>query len=213
MAAPAAAPSQAAGKARLDQELRKTLILASDVPGTRAWARISGSNDGSKRYQLPGSVPSRPRAMTFSCSQWDSPSICDSSPIQATSTISSKGTPTAQMNTFERAQLDTINSQPTVGNAHRQYTGSKPNSCSGLRYKPGDFNRSANTQMSCTARMPASISSMANEVRLALASTITGVTSRAMATFDSTVCTSETGSDFQNSRLRSRRSSYRALRQ
>src|SRR5476649_961228 len=142
MAAPAAAPSQAAGKARLDQELLKMLILAIVVPCARAWARISGSKDGSKIYQLPGSVPSRLRAMTFSCIQWNSTSICDSLPIQTASTSSSKGRPTAQMNTFERAQLDTINSQPTVGNAHRQYTGSKPNSCSGLRHSPGDFNRS-----------------------------------------------------------------------
>src|SRR5450830_154001 len=148
MAAPAAEPSQVAGRARLDHELLKMLILAIVVPCARAWARIAGINEGSKIYQLPGSVPSRPRAMTFICSQWNSPSICDSLPSQTASTSNSRGRPTAQKNTLERAQLDTINSQPTVGKAHRQYTGSKPNSCSGLRYKPGDFNSSVNSQMS-----------------------------------------------------------------
>ena len=67
--------------------------------------------------------------------------------------------------------------------------------------------------MPLSASTPLSIRISASEVRQAAATTISGVTTMAMASFDSTVWASETGSDFQNSRLRSRRSSYRALRQ
>ncbi|MNN39817.1 hypothetical protein D3C81_1538690 [compost metagenome] len=134
-------------------------------------------------------------------------------PAQTVRMSSSSGTPTAHRKTFDLAQLDTISSQPTVGKAHRQYTGSKPNTRSGPRYRPGVASSSANTWMPLAASTPLRIRIRASEVRLAAAATISGATSRAMAAFDSTVCASEMGSDFQNSTLRSRRSSCRALRQ
>ena len=46
-----------------------------------------------------------------------------------------------------------------------------------------------------------------------MAIVITGATHSAVITFDSTVIWSDTGSDFQNRMLRSRRSSYSAARQ
>ena len=84
-----------------------------------AMVLMCGSSPGSKRYQLPGIVPSRARAMTFICIQLISASVMLSLPTQTVRTSSSSGTPRAQNKTFERAQLDTISNQPTVGKAHR----------------------------------------------------------------------------------------------
>ena len=51
------------------------------------------------------------------------------------------------------------------------------------------------------------------EVAMAATVAITGAITRALNTFDSTVCWSDSGSDFQNRMLRSLRSSNRAPRQ
>ena len=56
-------------------------------------------------------------------------------------------------------------------------------------------------------------SSMMNCVRTVTAKASKGSTSSGIVAFASTVMTSETGSDFQNSTLRSRRSPYSASRQ
>ena len=55
--------------------------------------------------------------------------------------------------------------------------------------------------------------SRASEAATASTSVIAGATTIAMTAFDSTVIGSDTGSDFQNRMLRSRRSSYSAPRQ
>ncbi len=57
------------------------------------------------------------------------------------------------------------------------------------------------------------ITSRISEAATPVAIVIMGATTRAVTTFDSTVSWSDTGSDFQNRMLRSRRSSYSAARQ
>ncbi len=52
-----------------------------------------------------------------------------------------------------------------------------------------------------------------NIVTMAAATASSGAMTSAPTSLDSTVCVSETGIDFQNSTLRSRRSSYSAPRQ
>ena len=57
------------------------------------------------------------------------------------------------------------------------------------------------------------ISKSRNEVAIATPIVISGATSAAIPSLESTVMLSEIGSDFQNRMLRSRRSSYKVLRQ
>src|SRR5436190_13463212 len=122
------------------------------------------------------------------------------------------GTPTAHRNGLVRAQAETIISQPTVGSAQTMYTGSMPSSANGEVYSSG----SASTPNRLTPAVAATMHRIARPmmpVATAIAIVISGAARRAIATFDSTVSWSETGSDFQNSTLLSLRSSNSEPRQ
>ena len=119
----------------------------------------------------------------------------------------------AHRNGLLRAHEEQSISQPTVGSAHTAYTGIDaiitPALASGL---PGPHSRVSGLPPWASTK-PLTSNRKANMVAIHAATASAGATSTALATLDRTVSRSETGSDFQNSTLRSLRSSYRLPRQ
>ena len=163
--------------------------------------------------QEPGTTPSRMRSTILAVYQAVSKPRCRPFSAHSISRALITGVPTAHRKTLERAQLDTISSQPTVGSAHSAYTGSSATMRSGVRYRSGDSSRAPNILVPCAISAMQPAARITSDITTAMPSVIRGATTTAISTFDSTVVRSDTGSDFQNSRLRSRRSSCRAPRQ
>src|SRR3970040_1709817 len=162
---------------------------------------------------MPGNVPSSRRPTTFDQNPDDSrlkPRIRSN---QLTKMPANSGIMIAQRNGLLRAHTEQNLSQPIVGSAHSAYTGIQasmpPTSVSGL----------AGPQIRVIGLPPCSITTMLimvmNPISVATAAITasTGATIATLATFDSTVWLSDSGNDFQNSTLRSLRSSYSVPRQ
>src|SRR5690348_13977198 len=111
-----------------------------------------------------------------------------------------------------RAQAEQSNSQPVAGKAHSAYSGMVPTRLATTRNGCAWVSR-------CQAPTPwkdtvvTYISSIAMPVTTPQTTAITGASRVPATTLENTVAESDSGSDFQNSRLRSRRSSYSAPRQ
>ena len=107
------------------------------------------------------------------------------------------------------AQAEHSISQPAVGSAHSAYRGIQPN------IVPTRLKKSSWPQYSVNGLAPLSRMNRLTMtpkpiiVAMPISEASSGPTSSAVASFDSTVSRSDTGSDFQNSTLRSLRSSYR----
>src|SRR5690606_987373 len=131
---------------------------------------------------------------------------------QLTSTPATTGTITAQRNGALRAHTEQSSSQPTVGSAHRAYTGIQARCPAMMPIGLAGPQISVQALPPCITTTALIITMKANMVRMATPTAMAGATSTALATFDSTVSVSDSGSDFQNSTLRSLRSSYSAPR-
>lgn len=124
-------------------------------------------------------------------------------------TQASSGNSTAHRNGLLLAQAEQNISQPTVGSAHNRLIGtvfsnshSSENGCEWVASAHG-----LGTPAIKAPTMAINHSAMPTAAPIAME--ISGASSNAQAALDNTVCTSDTGNDFQNSTLRSRRSSYR----
>ena len=163
--------------------------------------------------QVPGTALSRPRATMFFQNQPLSRSNRFMMSNQLMKMPENTGSMIAHRNGLLFDQAEHSSSQPTVGSAHSAYTGIvasiEPASCSGL---PGPQTRVIGLPL-CSSTNVLSSSRKPNMQAIATPTAISGATSSALAALDSTVSRSETGSDFQNSTLRSLRSSYRLPRQ
>ena len=162
--------------------------------------------------QLPGITLIRPRnTATYHSSPWGTPR-----PVTRPSTLTMVqariGTSTAHRNGLLRTKAEQNISQPTVGSDH--------SSCSGrdASRRPVTAKGWAWVMMASGCGMPpAAMATIATShstrpTSRPIASASSGASSRAQAALESTVCASDTGMDFQNSALRSRRSSYRLPR-
>src|SRR6185437_6977637 len=113
------------------------------------------------------------------------------------------GTTTAHRNGLLRAQAEHSINQPTVGSAHNRYNGIEPTrfiiTCNGC-----DRVSKCHTPTPCNESVSANSSSISIPVTVPTTTAMNGA---------NTVAASETGNDFQNRMLRSRRSSYNAPRQ
>src|SRR6185437_981480 len=122
------------------------------------------------------------------------------------------GTTTAHRNGLLRAQAEHSINQPTVGSAHNRYNGIEPTrfiiTCNGC-----DSVSRCHTPTPCSESVSANSISIRMPVTVPTTTAMNGATTVAAMTLESTVAASETGSDFQNRMLRSRRSSYNAPRQ
>src|SRR5471032_17796 len=167
----------------------------------------------SNANQDSGSTPSSTRAVMLLRNQVPSISMPSARWLHKINSPIASGTPTAHRNTLERAQLDTSSSQPTVGKAHSRYTGSRPTRRNGDTYKSSWDRVTPNTLVPCISSTMPLIVSSSSDSAMQTPNTINGATTSAVAAFDNTVMVSDTGSDFQNSMLRSRRSSCSAPRQ
>src|SRR6185437_3513023 len=102
--------------------------------------------------------------------------------------------------------------QPTVGSAHNRYNGIEPTrfiiTCNGC-----DSVSRCHTPTPCSESVSANSISIRMPVTVPTTTAMNGATTVAAMTLESTVAASETGNDFQNRMLRSRRSSYNAPRQ
>lgn len=122
-------------------------------------------------------------------------------------TQASSGNSTAHRNGLDVAQAEQNISQPTVGSDHNRLIGtvinSRPtraNGCECVAMAHGLGTPAINAP-------PMAINHRARPTTRPIAIAISGASNNAHAALDSTVCVSDTGKDFQNSTLRSRRSS------
>ncbi len=124
-----------------------------------------------------------------------------------TITQASTGTSTAHRNGLLRAQAEQNINQPTAGSDHIMYTGSElitpPITRNGWEW----VNIAPPAGRPLTVMVSAEISHIATPIRMPIPMASSGARTSAQASLDSTMWVSETGSDFQNSTLRSRRSS------
>ena len=132
---------------------------------------------------------------------------------QVTKMPANTGIMIAHRNGLLLAQDEHSISQPMVGIAHNAYSGMLA-----IRY-PATFSGLAGPHNSvsglppCSATMPLEMIRKPIIVSTPAVMARAGATTAALATLDSTVARSDSGSDFQNSTLRSLRSSYRLPRQ
>src|SRR5690606_37674569 len=163
--------------------------------------------------QLPGTVLSSERPTMWLQNQPEGRSKRRIRSNQLTKMPANTGIMVAHRNGLPLAQAAHSRSQPTVGSDPSAYTGSSarvwPATASGLA-GPNTIVTGLPPWTS-TNRLIAS--SSPNITSSAAATASTGATRVAVATLDNTVWVSDSGSDFQNSTLRSLRSSYSAPRQ
>src|SRR5690606_4586289 len=149
--------------------------------------------------QAPGTALSSERPTTLLQNQPVGRSNSCIRSNQLTKMPANSGIMIAHRNGLPLAQAEHSSSQPTVGSAHSAYTGSTARVCpamaSGLAGPSAMVNGLppwTSTNRLITSRNP-------SMVRSAAPIAISGATTVAVATFDSTVCASDSGSDFQNS--------------
>ena len=113
---------------------------------------------------------------------------------------------TAQRNGFERTYADQKRSQPTAGSAQSAETGSvsmsrhiMPSGC--------DAKIAGSALRPCAPAQSVTMRRNSTYAAVETTNAITGATTIADSAFEATVAVSLTGSDFQKSTLRSRRSS------
>src|SRR5688500_2141967 len=127
--------------------------------------------------------------------------------------LANSGIITAHRNGLLRAQAEHSSSQPIAGSAQTAYTGRVATSCAAILSGWAGPHTSVTGLPPCTSTTPLMTTRKPNIVISPAMIASSGATTAALATFDSTVSRSDTGSDFQNSTLRSLRSSYSAPRQ
>ena len=124
----------------------------------------------------------------------------------------STGTSTAHRNGLLRTKAEHIISQPTAGSIHSRPSGT----VSSIRQATVNgwawVNNAVGWGMPLAIIATAASSHRATPTSRPTTTDSSGASSSAHAALDSTVWVSDTGSDFQNRALRSRRSSYRLPR-
>src|SRR5690606_1411237 len=171
----------------------------------------------SRRARVPGITLTSPRytaayQIAPSGSSSDGTTRPAVKPRMLIITQPSTGTTTAHRNGLLRTRAEQNISQPTAGSIHSMSSGTVASMCPATANGCEWVNRAL-----VPGRLRASMVTAATSHRITpttrpMASDISGASSRAQAALDSTVWVSETGSDFQNRALRSRRSSYRLPR-
>ena len=159
--------------------------------------------------KVHGKMLNRPRANTSFQYQVSGIDRLDSASNQVSRMPAMTGTNTAHRKGLPRAQLDTSISQPMLGSAQIAFTG-MPASIT-----PHSFSGSAGPHSSFIGltsliqKKPPITASISRCSRMPAAQAIAGASRVAATILVSTVCTSDTGIDFQNSTERSLRSSKR----
>ena len=119
------------------------------------------------------------------------------------------GSSTAHRKGLERAHAEQNISQPAVGSAHNTYTGSENSTLPITRSGWEWVNTAVLAEMPLTVKVSADTTHSTRPSAMPTPTATSGASSSAQTSLDSTVSRSEIGRDFQNSTLRSRRSSYR----
>src|SRR5690606_16559243 len=204
---PATAPIHSAGWSRWEY------TAGGETNGRMPRRSMAAPSIRAKSCEVSGTVPSSIRATMLVQNQLVSRLNSRITLNRLTNTPDRIGTSSAHRNGTLRAQAEHSISQPTVGSAQSAYTGIAASIDSEIISGLPGPQISSQGFPPCIITTALSISRKPNIVAMADSVASTGRGPTPLTTLEATVMPSDTGIDFQNSTLRSLRSSYRAPRQ